>query len=159
MRLRLAPFLVLIAVACSDAPDAPVAGTSDPADPAGDPASAPAPGDAGPASPHARFRPARDGGSKTLDEKIEELEGVGYLTGSKAAPLRRGVTVLDEGRVQPGLNLLTSGHAPTALLMESDGTVRHRWRCAFDRAFPDFPEETLSRYQFGDYFRREIGRA
>src|SRR5690606_33159184 len=101
-----------------------------------------------------RFRPARDGGRGALEERIAELEGIGYLSGSKKAPVRRGVTVFVEDRVQPGKNLLTSGHAPTALLMDSDGTVLHRWECAFDRAFPEAPADERSRYQFGDYFRR-----
>jgi len=111
-------------------------------------------GHAGEANPNARYRPARDGGARTLDDKIEALEGVGYLTGSKKASMRGGVTVHDGDRVDEGLNLLTSGHAPAAILMTNDGKIRHRWRCPFDKAFPDFPAEKLSRYQFGDYFRR-----
>jgi hypothetical protein len=40
---------------------------------------------------------------------------------------RRGVTVHDEARASAGFTLYTSGHAPAAFLMASDGRIVHRW--------------------------------
>lgn len=46
---------------------------------------------------------------------------------SKARDTERGVTVHDRARAQPGLTLYSSGHAPSAILMDMDGTVVHEW--------------------------------
>ena len=40
----------------------------------------------------------------------------------------RGVTLHDPARVQNGLTLYSSGHAPVALLIDMAGTVVHEWR-------------------------------
>lgn len=44
---------------------------------------------------------------------------------------RRGVTVHDADRMQPGLTLYTTGEAPKAVLMAPDGTVLHEWHQPF----------------------------
>jgi hypothetical protein len=52
---------------------------------------------------------------------------------------RFGVRAHDRLRAQPGWNLYLSGHAPEVALMAMDGTVVHRWRFPFARAFPERP--------------------
>jgi hypothetical protein len=68
---------------------------------------------------------------------LEQLESIGYLEGSQEAPTREGVTIHDRSRAYAGLNLLTSGHGPEAILMDMDGRVLHRWAAGFDTLYPD----------------------
>jgi len=67
---------------------------------------------------------------------IEELSAIGYLAGSEPARHGGGVTRHDPARVAPGLNLITSGHGPVALLMDMEGRVLHEWRVEFEDVFP-----------------------
>ncbi len=69
-----------------------------------------------------------DGGSRERGEArlaeadlIEELTAIGYLAGAEPPGPRPGVSHHDIDRVQPGLNLFTSGHGPVAGLMDMDG--------------------------------------
>lgn len=71
--------------------------------------------------------------------QIERLEALGYLSGSHTAAAVSGVTRYDESRVTPGRNLLVSGHAPEALLLDMDGNVLHRWAIDFASVWPDYP--------------------
>ncbi|MEN8160205.1 MAG: arylsulfotransferase family protein [Myxococcota bacterium] len=68
---------------------------------------------------------------------VEQLESIGYLEGSQAAPAQQGVTIHDRARAYAGLNLVTSGHGTEALLMDMDGEVLHRWSAGFDELYPD----------------------
>ncbi|HEX7036772.1 MAG TPA: arylsulfotransferase family protein [Pseudomonadales bacterium] len=43
----------------------------------------------------------------------------------------RGVTVHVPGRAQPGLTLFTSGHGPSALLIDLQGRIVHEWKRPF----------------------------
>ena len=70
---------------------------------------------------------------------IEELNAIGYVAGAEPAGTRSGVSLHDAERVQPGLNLFTSGHGPVAVLMDMDGVVLNEWRVGFDELFPDHP--------------------
>ena len=71
---------------------------------------------------------------------IEQLEALGYATGTVDAPTGgSGITRHDPKRAHAGLNLYSSGHGPEALLMDMDGRPLHRWRFAFRDAWPDFP--------------------
>ncbi len=70
---------------------------------------------------------------------IEQLSAIGYLAGTEPAHDFQRVTRHDPERVEPGLNLITSGHGPVALLMDMDGEVLHEWRVEFARVFPDHP--------------------
>jgi hypothetical protein len=75
-------------------------------------------------------------------EMLEQLEAIGYLSGSREAAdgtTATGVVVHDPARSFAGSNLYTSGHAPEAILMDMDGRVLHRWSYAFWDAWPDFP--------------------
>ena len=101
-------------------------------------------GDAGEAAAPAagrwhHWRPSPGEGELT-DEQREEmsrLESIGYLTGSAPVGERSGVTMHDEARVAPGLNLVVSGHRPWAALMDMNGSVVHEWQLDFRTAWPD----------------------
>jgi hypothetical protein len=69
--------------------------------------------------------------------RIQELESLAYVAGSKPAGSVAGVTVHDGERAAAGLNLYTSGHAPEAILMDMDGRVLHRWSLPFQQVWPD----------------------
>ena len=88
-----------------------------------------------------RWRPlAGDDGPGPLDAaqraRAEELATLGYVSGTRPPSAGDGVSVLDPVRVQPGLDLVVSGHAPEAVLMRNDGSVLHAWRCTAAEAFP-----------------------
>lgn len=84
-------------------------------------------------------------------DRMEELQAIGYLSGSEPAPQRSGVTVNDP-EAEPGWNLYNSGEAPEAVLMDMAGHVRHRWHLAFRDAFP---KVTVPGGSTGtDYWRR-----
>ncbi len=72
-------------------------------------------------------------------EQVERLEAIGYATGSSPPPERSGVTVHDRDRAHAGLQLLTSGHAQVAQLMDMDGRVLHEWSADFWSIWPDYP--------------------
>ncbi len=68
--------------------------------------------------------------------EVEKLMALGYVSGSVAAGTAAGVTVHDAERAFEGLNFMTSGHAPEALLVDMDGRVLHTWHCDFATAWP-----------------------
>jgi hypothetical protein len=88
-----------------------------------------------------RDRSAADADTLTDEqrEQIDRLRSIGYVAGSVAAPEAENVIVYDPSRAYQGLNFYTSGHAPEAVLMDMEGAVLHRWRYAFEDAFPDHP--------------------
>jgi hypothetical protein len=73
-------------------------------------------------------------------ELIEQLSAIGYLAATRQAGDSRGVTLNDPRRTAPGLNLITSGHDPVALLLDMDGAILHEWRAEFAQVFPDHPK-------------------
>ena len=150
--LALLPALVLalalpLAVGCSRAE--PTAGPATGSDTAPGAESGAGPVEATPAG---RWRPARATPTEAeLKERSAELEAIGYMAGTRAAGAAGGAQVIDAERLEPGLNLVVSGHAPEALLMTSDGEVLHRWAIACRSAFPAVPPGDQPRFQ---YFRR-----
>jgi outer membrane protein assembly factor BamB len=64
-----------------------------------------------------------------------------YLQGYKTAEDRPTVVVRDAAAVSPGLNLVLSGHAAEAVLMDRDGKVLHRWRMPLRRLFPELAKD------------------
>ena len=86
--------------------------------------------------PQGRFRPAMEGLSE--DEQIEALEAIGYLSGTREASDLSSVTLHDASKAWQGLNLYTSGHTPSAVLMDMDGEVMHSWGRTYAETFPDF---------------------
>ncbi len=114
-----------------------------------------------------RVEPLPDGSWQSLDkanwyaargedEPGTDFSGVGYLSGYKPAGDRKGVSVLMRGCVQPGVNLVISGHAPEAALMDLEGEVLHRWALSFADAFPghDFKHREEARVYSTDFWRR-----
>jgi hypothetical protein len=71
-----------------------------------------------------------------LREAMARLEAIGYVSGSREVESDAVITRHVREQVAPGLNFFTSGHAPAAFLMDSDGTILHEWRHEFARAWP-----------------------
>jgi len=85
----------------------------------------------------ARVRSSDADLSEPEREMVRHLETLGYVAGSQSATGLKSVTRNLQGRVAPGLNFLTSGHAPEALLMNDRGDILHRWHGAFRSLFPN----------------------
>jgi len=92
--------------------------------------------------------------SEEEQQSFEELRSLGYLSGYKGAPARVGVTTYDRARASNGLNLVTSGHGPEALLMGMDGQVVHRWGYAYDRLGDTRERTTFEEIHSRNHFRR-----
>jgi hypothetical protein len=102
-----------------------------------------------------RWRTAEGRVADLTEEQLREIErltALGYVSGSVPAGPEAGVTVHEEARAHEGLNFLTSGHAPGAVLMDMDGRVLHEWAKDFDAVWParDVPEHAEGR----GYWRR-----
>jgi hypothetical protein len=87
-----------------------------------------------------------------MREAMARLESIGYLSGSRKVESDAVITRHVRGRVAPGLNFFTSGHAPAAFLMDSDGTVLHEWRYEFEKAWPGARDPVDSEIE--DFWRR-----
>jgi hypothetical protein len=85
------------------------------------------------------------------DEHIEQLESIGYLSGSEAAS-GSGVTVHNQARTSLGLNFYSSGHAPAVILMDAAGKALHAWHMDFATVWPDYPKARLTADSY--FFRR-----
>ncbi|MAE71082.1 MAG: hypothetical protein CME06_11520 [Gemmatimonadetes bacterium] len=83
----------------------------------------------------ARTRPGR---GERIESAAEKINAVGYVGGSRPAPAARGVVRHDRAHASPGINFLTSGHAPEAALIDMDGSVIHTWRAEFWDVWPDY---------------------
>jgi hypothetical protein len=84
---------------------------------------------------------------------IEQLSAIGYLAGTEQAHDFQGVTQHDLQRVAAGLNLITSGHGPVALLMDMNGEVLHEWRAEFAQVFPDHPRSERAKEPRRNFWR------
>jgi hypothetical protein len=81
-----------------------------------------------------RSRPPNTGTATSLG-KITRLANLPYLRGYRLAE-KAGVLVEERARMQDGWTLYTSGHAPVATLITSDGKVIHTWATDVATAFP-----------------------
>ncbi len=77
-----------------------------------------------------------DGLTDEQRAEIAALEAIGYADGTLEAQELGGVTVHDRARVDDGLNLVVSGHAPEARLMDLSGETLHVWRRTFEEIWP-----------------------
>lgn len=84
---------------------------------------------------------------------VEQLEAIGYATGSRPGSGLSGVTVHDPQRAWAGPNLLTSGHAQVAQLVDMDGHLLHEWRADFWSIWPEFP---ISKTKTGTQYLRHV---
>lgn len=66
------------------------------------------------------------------------LRSVGYLSGYEPGHGLAGVTVYAPDLACPGINLITSGHAQEAKLVDMEGHILHTWTYDFDQAFPEY---------------------
>jgi hypothetical protein len=80
---------------------------------------------------------AKPGRSPELQRQIEELEAIGYLDGTEEATDQQRIALHDRAAIQPGPNLLISGHAAAATLMDLEGRILHRWERSFEDIWPD----------------------
>lgn len=85
--------------------------------------------------PH-RFHLARRGEAPGSPAAIEELSRLPYLAGYRPASGSGGVRLHEPALAQAGFNLVTSGHAPVATLMDMGGTVLKTWTADAKKAFP-----------------------
>lgn len=69
-------------------------------------------------------------------EEIQELEALGYVSGSTPGTGLLGVTQNQTDKAAPGVNFYSSGHGPEATLVAMDGRVLHKWSKSFEEAFP-----------------------
>lgn len=101
-------------------------------------------------SPAASAASARAAKADEDREKIEALMTLGYAAGYEPVRPGTGVVVHDRRSVSPGYNLLLSGHAPAAFLLDMDGEIVHRWSATFAEVWPgrDVKEGRVRRSTF-----------
>jgi hypothetical protein len=75
---------------------------------------------------------------------MEQLESIGYLSGTRPPRSDVTITVHEPDRVYPGLNLYTSGHFPGAILMDMEGRTLHTWERDIHSIWPDFRPGTAN---------------
>jgi len=71
--------------------------------------------------------------------EIERLLSIGYLSGSHPAPPRSGVTIYNRELTYEGLNFYNSGEMPSAVLMDMQGRVLHKWAYSYIDAWTQSP--------------------
>ena len=89
--------------------------------------------------PYGRWHKAREsvGQGAIGHDTLDQLSALGYLGGYEPAEGAGGVTIFDAEKVQPGLTLFTSGHAPVVYLMSLTGEMVHKWQVTFENLWPD----------------------
>lgn len=78
---------------------------------------------------------------RTAREEAADVRALPYLQGYKPAENLPTVVERDPAAVAPGLNLVLSGHAAEAVLMDHAGRVLHRWRYPLRRLWPDLAKD------------------
>lgn len=71
-----------------------------------------------------------------LEEKLKQLEGLGYLAGTSKAPEQSGVSFYDTEKAQGGINFYVSAHGPEAILIDMQGRFLHKWSCDLQDVWP-----------------------
>lgn len=95
---------------------------------------------------HAARDPARL--SETARARLDRLAGLGYLRGYTTATEAEGVVTAVADQMQPGLTMLTSGHAPVAFLVDVAGEPVHTWEVALADLWPEeLPFDTLDEHR------------
>jgi hypothetical protein len=89
-------------------------------------------------------------------ELIEQLSAIGYTAGTEDAGASSGVVHHEADRVSPGMNFLTSGHAPCAQLMDMDGEIVHEWRAEFGEIFPNHPKRDPGMEPYRNFWRNAV---
>jgi hypothetical protein len=87
--------------------------------------------------------------------EFARLRSLGYLPGSSPVPANTGVVVYDRRYTSDGLNFLTSGHAPVAILMDMAGNRLLQWRMSFEDAWAAEPgDNPPASIKSAGYWRR-----
>jgi hypothetical protein len=73
--------------------------------------------------------------------RFDALLSLGYAAGYEAVREAKGVVQHDRSLVAAGYNLMLSGHAPTALLLDMDGELVHSWTATFQEFWPGRKEK------------------
>jgi Arylsulfotransferase (ASST) len=142
--------LSLLTFGCG--PDAAPAPPAKPADqPVADPDLSSPPGVPDGAAPPGRWLPRPGAAAVVSDEETRALDAIGYMAGTREASGAGGVVVSHPERVQPGINLVVSGHACEAALMDADGRMLHTWARECRDVFPELKDMDAPRFH---YFRR-----
>ncbi len=82
------------------------------------------------------------GSKKPQDsDNLKQLQTLPYLQGTYKARKDTNVTIKQKETVHNGLNVYNSAHDSAAYLVNMEGKVVHKWTYAFDKAFPDVPED------------------
>ena len=87
--------------------------------------------------------PSTAGLSEAQRASVEALEALGYVTGSEPKTAQSGIVLWDRARASRGMNLYSSGHAATAILMGMDGEIQHTWSKPYREVFPDHPSKNF----------------
>ena len=87
--------------------------------------------------PPGRWRRQPTAGMGGDPEEMARVLSLPYASGKLEATGVTGVLRHDPDRAWNGLNLYVSGHGPEAILIDMNGTLVHRWRLSFEKAFPD----------------------
>lgn len=77
------------------------------------------------------LRDAHLAGRALLQQRTDASDPYASDLWRKARSERRGVTVIDPQRMQPGYTLYTSGHTQGALLVDAGGVVVHEWKLSY----------------------------
>ena len=110
-----------------------------------------APQEPAPPSPREASAPS---GDQAAADKLRALESLGYLGAETEREDEGGVLRHDPERAWPGLNLYVSGHAASAVLMDMQGRVLHRWARPFEATFPDAPPDPEADRRGRHHWRR-----
>jgi len=87
-----------------------------------------------------------------LQNEINKLESIGYLSGSQAPSANENIIFYNKEKSYNGLNLWTSGHAPVAYLMDMNGKLLHTWMLNITDVWSRF--KLLKGLGADEYFRR-----
>lgn len=74
---------------------------------------------------------------RELPANIKELSQLPYVGASDPGSELVGVTVFDPDSTQPGVNLVVSGDAAVATLIDMDGNEIHSWKKPFQEVWPE----------------------
>ncbi len=93
-----------------------------------------------------RWHVAREFGQDPalLPDDLGDLLAIPYAQGTHGANDEGGVRRHVRSRVAPGDNVFSSGHAPVAYLIDSEGAVRHTWRLAGEDVWPEIASTALA---------------
>lgn len=85
-------------------------------------------------------------------DTMRRLADLPYLGGYQEAPEEASVTLFRADLAHDGLNLVVSGHAPGAALVDMDGTTLHTWSLGLRAAWPELDLD--GREGFAEFWRR-----